>query len=186
MLTMFDERTNLAQQVADELKKYFGEKLVPRRFRAISGWRRHLVMASRRCFTTCVRGGRQSYIRLAKELLERYAAERDAFVERLRLIYVNIDCYQYLLQSYKSDCRSESVLKTSLCSITAILPSARAITIGVPFALSGWACQGEMFPRCVPGSFAHLPFFIGARRACRINARSASPMLETSILCAYI
>src|SRR6266436_3672547 len=37
VLTMFDERTNLAQQVADELKKYFGEKLctttIPRNIR---------------------------------------------------------------------------------------------------------------------------------------------------------
>src|SRR3981081_2158919 len=29
VLTMFDDRTNLAQQVAAELKKYFGEKLCP-------------------------------------------------------------------------------------------------------------------------------------------------------------
>src|SRR3977135_1236120 len=37
VLTMFDERTNLAQQVAEELKKYFGEKLctttIPRNIR---------------------------------------------------------------------------------------------------------------------------------------------------------
>src|SRR5260370_28027116 len=37
VITMFDERTNLAQQVAEELKKYFGEKLctttIPRNIR---------------------------------------------------------------------------------------------------------------------------------------------------------
>ncbi|MGB9490788.1 MAG: AAA family ATPase, partial [Terriglobales bacterium] len=37
VLTMFDERTNLAQQVADELRKYFGDKLcktsIPRNIR---------------------------------------------------------------------------------------------------------------------------------------------------------
>jgi hypothetical protein len=66
------------------------------------------------------------------------------------------------------------------CSVTALLPSARAITVGFPLALSG----SELYPQCVPGSFAHLPFFIGARRYCRINAEVAGLVLEKSILCA--
>jgi len=73
VLTMFDERTNLAQQVADELKKYFGEKLctttIPRNIRlaeAPSHGKAALVYDVRS-------RGAESYIRLAKELLDRLA-----------------------------------------------------------------------------------------------------------------
>jgi len=71
---MFDERTNLAQQVAAELKKYFGEKLctttIPRNIRlaeAPSHGKAALVYDVRS-------RGRRVYIRLAKELLDRQAA----------------------------------------------------------------------------------------------------------------
>lgn len=74
VLTMFDERTNLAQQVSDELKKYFGEKLcrttIPRNIRlaeAPSHGQPALVYDVRS-------RGAESYIRLAKELLDRQAA----------------------------------------------------------------------------------------------------------------
>ena len=73
VLTMFDERTNLAQQVADELKKYFGDKLctttIPRNIRlaeAPSHGQPALVYDVRS-------RGAESYIRLAKEILERQA-----------------------------------------------------------------------------------------------------------------
>ncbi len=73
VLTMFDERTNLAQQVADELKKYFGAKLctttIPRNIRlaeAPSHGKPALVYDVRS-------RGAESYIRLAKEILERQA-----------------------------------------------------------------------------------------------------------------
>jgi chromosome partitioning protein len=76
VLTMFDERTNLAQQVADELKKYFGEKLcattIPRNIRlaeAPSHGQPALVYDVRS-------RGAESYIRLAKEILDRRAAVR--------------------------------------------------------------------------------------------------------------
>ena len=43
-----------------------------------------------------------------------------------------------------------------------------------------WLCQagpskGQLLPQCVLGSFAHLPFFIGARRYCPISARNGWP-----------
>jgi chromosome partitioning protein len=74
VLTMFDERTNLAQQVSEELKKYFGEKLcrttIPRNIRlaeAPSHGQPALVYDVRS-------RGAESYIRLAKEILDRQAA----------------------------------------------------------------------------------------------------------------
>jgi chromosome partitioning protein len=74
VLTMFDDRTNLAQQVKNELKKYFGEKLctttVPRNIRlaeAPSHGMPALVYDPRS-------KGAESYIRLAKEIIERQPA----------------------------------------------------------------------------------------------------------------
>ena len=74
VLTMFDERTNLAQQVMTELKKYFGEKLcattIPRNIRlaeAPSHGKAALVYDPRS-------KGAESYIRLAKEIIERQPA----------------------------------------------------------------------------------------------------------------
>ena len=71
VLTMLDERTNLAQQVMTELKNYFGEKLcrttVPRNIRlaeAPSHGKAALVYDPRS-------KGAESYIRLAKEILGR-------------------------------------------------------------------------------------------------------------------
>ncbi len=74
VLTMFDERTNLAQQVMSELKNYFGEKLcrttIPRNIRlaeAPSHGKAALVYDPRS-------KGAESYIRLAKEIIERQGA----------------------------------------------------------------------------------------------------------------
>src|SRR5579864_2357106 len=71
VLTMFDDRTNLAQQVMTELKNYFGEKLcrtnIPRNIRlaeAPSHGKAALVYDPRS-------KGAESYIRLAKEIIER-------------------------------------------------------------------------------------------------------------------
>jgi chromosome partitioning protein len=71
VLTMFDDRTNLAQQVMAELKNYFGEKLcqttIPRNIRlaeAPSHGKAALVYDPRS-------KGAESYIRLAKEIIER-------------------------------------------------------------------------------------------------------------------
>ncbi len=69
VLTMFDERTNLAQQVAEELRKYFGDRMcattIPRNVRlaeAPSHGKPALVydIKSR---------GAESYLKLAKEIL---------------------------------------------------------------------------------------------------------------------
>ncbi len=74
VLTMLDERTNLAQQVMAELKRFFGEKLctatIPRNIRlaeAPSHGKAALVYDPRS-------KGAESYIRLAKELLGRHLA----------------------------------------------------------------------------------------------------------------
>jgi chromosome partitioning protein len=74
VLTMFDERTNLAQQVSEELKKYFGEKLcrttIPRNIRLAEA-----PSHGQPALMYDVRSrGAESYIRLAKELLDRQAA----------------------------------------------------------------------------------------------------------------
>src|SRR5260370_8385640 len=77
VLTMYDERTNLAQQVSQELKKFFGDKLlktvIPRNIRlaeAPSHGRPALLYDPRS-------KGAESYIRLAKELIDR-ASKADA------------------------------------------------------------------------------------------------------------
>ena len=74
VLTMFDERTNLSQQVKNELKNYFGDKLcsttVPRNIRlaeAPSHGKAALMYDPRS-------KGAESYIRLAKEIFERQAS----------------------------------------------------------------------------------------------------------------
>jgi chromosome partitioning protein len=71
VLTMFDDRTNLAQQVMSELKNYFGDKLctttIPRNIRlaeAPSHGKAALVYDPRS-------KGAESYIKLAKEIIER-------------------------------------------------------------------------------------------------------------------
>jgi chromosome partitioning protein len=72
VLTMLDDRTNLAQQVIAELKKFFGDKLcaasIPRNIRlaeAPSHGKAALVYDPRS-------KGAESYIRLAKEIIERH------------------------------------------------------------------------------------------------------------------
>jgi len=83
VLTMFDERTNLAQQVASELRNFFGEKLcittIPRNVRLAEA-----PSHGKPALLYDVRSrGAESYIRLAKEIMDRAArpqpdAPRDA------------------------------------------------------------------------------------------------------------
>lgn len=75
-LTMFDERTNLAQQVAAELKNFFGDRLlstsIPRNVRlaeAPSHGQPALLYDPRS-------RGSEAYIRLAKEIMERVLDRR--------------------------------------------------------------------------------------------------------------
>ena len=74
VITMFDERTNLAQQVAEELRNHFGEMLcrttIPRNIRlaeAPSHGKPALIYDARS-------RGAESYIRLAKEIIERQSS----------------------------------------------------------------------------------------------------------------
>jgi len=71
VLTMYDDRTNLAQSVANELKNYFGDLLcsstIPRNVRlaeAPSHGKPALLYDPRS-------RGAESYIRLAKEIMDR-------------------------------------------------------------------------------------------------------------------
>ncbi|MGA8763334.1 MAG: ParA family protein [Candidatus Sulfotelmatobacter sp.] len=83
VLTMLDERTNLAQQVVGELKKFFGAKVysvtIPRNIRlaeAPSHGKPALVYDPRS-------RGAESYIRLAKEILDRASGFGSASAETL-------------------------------------------------------------------------------------------------------
>lgn len=71
VLTMYDDRTNLAQQVTHELRKYFGDKLlktvIPRNIRLAEApsYGKPVLLYDVRS------RGAESYIKLAKELMER-------------------------------------------------------------------------------------------------------------------
>jgi chromosome partitioning protein len=76
VLTMFDERINLAQQVNQELKKFFDDKLmatiIPRNVRLAEA-----PSYGKPALLYDVRSrGAESYIRLAKELMERLPAAK--------------------------------------------------------------------------------------------------------------
>jgi chromosome partitioning protein len=71
---MYDDRTNLAQQVTDELKKHFEDKLletiIPRNVKLAEA-----PSYGKPALLYDVRSrGAESYIRLAKELMERLHA----------------------------------------------------------------------------------------------------------------
>src|SRR6201981_2064072 len=90
VLTMLDERTNLAQQVMAELKKFFGEKLcaatIPRNIRlaeAPSHGLAALVYDPRS-------KGAESYIRLAKEIIGRHLAAAGEAGAISALVYIDM------------------------------------------------------------------------------------------------
>ena len=71
VLTMYDDRTNLAQQVTQELKRHFGDKLldtiIPRNIRLAEA-----PSYGKPALLYDVRSrGAESYIRLAKEIMDR-------------------------------------------------------------------------------------------------------------------
>jgi len=81
LLTMFDERTNLAQQVTSELKRFFGEKLftttIPRNVRlaeAPSHGKPVLLYDEKS-------KGAESYVQLAKEVISKHMPGFAAFPE---------------------------------------------------------------------------------------------------------
>ena len=81
LLTMFDDRTNLAQQVTAELKRFFGEKLltttIPRNVRLAEapshGKPAILYDAKSR--------GAESYIQLTREIVKKHIPDYKAFEE---------------------------------------------------------------------------------------------------------
>jgi chromosome partitioning protein len=80
VLTMYDDRTNLAQQVTQELRKHFGDKLletiIPRNIRLAEA-----PSYGKPALLYDVRSrGAESYIRLAKELMERIMQSQPADV----------------------------------------------------------------------------------------------------------
>ncbi|HEX6466800.1 MAG TPA: ParA family protein, partial [Terriglobales bacterium] len=83
VLTMFDERTNLSQQVANNLREYFGEKLyrttIPRNVRLAEApsHGKPVLMYDPRS------RGAENYIKLAKEVLERYLSRPEALAPSL-------------------------------------------------------------------------------------------------------
>ncbi len=82
VLTMYDERTNLAQQVANELKNYFGDRLcettIPRNIRLAEA-----PSHGKPALLYDVRSrGAEAYIRLAKEIMDKVLSEREATASR--------------------------------------------------------------------------------------------------------
>src|SRR5262249_8124162 len=95
VLTMYDDRTNLSQQVTQELKRYFAGKLletvIPRNVRLAEA-----PSYGKPALLYDVRSrGAESYIRLAKELMERQtkqssnAQATEEVVEDIELKRVN-------------------------------------------------------------------------------------------------
>ena len=81
VLTMFDDRTNLAQQVAAELKKHFGDKLcettIPRNIRLAEA-----PSYGKPAITYDPRSrGAESYIKLAKEIMSRAPSQDESKAE---------------------------------------------------------------------------------------------------------
>src|SRR6266436_5699797 len=81
LLTMFDDRTNLSQQVTAELKKFFGDKVftttIPRNVRlaeAPSHGKPVLLYDDRS-------RGAESYVQLAREIIAKHMPGFDAFAE---------------------------------------------------------------------------------------------------------
>jgi chromosome partitioning protein len=76
VLTMYDDRTNLAQQVTQELRRYFGDKLlgttIPRNIRLAEApsYGKPVLLYDVRS------RGAESYIKLAKEVMERILQAR--------------------------------------------------------------------------------------------------------------
>jgi chromosome partitioning protein len=78
LLTMYDDRTNLARQVAEDLKDFFGSEVlttvIPRSIRLAEApsYGKPILMYDPRS------KGAESYIRLAKEILENERSNREA------------------------------------------------------------------------------------------------------------
>jgi chromosome partitioning protein len=81
VLTMFDERTNLAQAVAADLRQFFGEKLlrttIPRNVRLAEA-----PSHGKPALLYDVRSrGAEAYIQLAKEIIDRHLPQAESRAE---------------------------------------------------------------------------------------------------------
>src|ERR1700761_9404698 len=89
VLTMYDDRTNLAQQVTQELRKYFGDKLlattIPRNVRLAEApsYGKPVLLYDVRS------RGAESYIKLAKELMDRMLKAPSASTEPISAEQIN-------------------------------------------------------------------------------------------------
>ena len=81
VLTMFDDRTNLAQQVTSELKRFFGDKVfattIPRNVRLAEApsHGKPVILYDDRS------RGAESYVELAKEIIAKHLPDFKAFAE---------------------------------------------------------------------------------------------------------
>ena len=85
VLTMFDERTNLAQQVTSELKRFFGDKVfatrIPRNVRLAEApsHGKPVILYDDRS------RGAESYVELAKEIIAKHMPDSKPSLNPMRL-----------------------------------------------------------------------------------------------------
>jgi chromosome partitioning protein len=89
VLTMFDDRTNLAQQVTQELRQFFEDKMfnttIPRNVRLAEA-----PSYGKPALLYDVRSrGAESYIRLAKEIMDRIQAAKVSEISQIEISQVN-------------------------------------------------------------------------------------------------
>lgn len=69
LLTMYDGRLNLTQQVVDEVKRFSKIRYMPRRFRAMCACPRRPALANLSCTTTAVHAGARPTTNLRRNSL---------------------------------------------------------------------------------------------------------------------
>jgi chromosome partitioning protein len=89
VLTMFDDRTNLAQQVTQELRQFFEDKMfnttIPRNVRLAEA-----PSYGKPALLYDVRSrGAESYIRLAKEIMDRIQAAKVSEISQIEVSQIN-------------------------------------------------------------------------------------------------
>jgi chromosome partitioning protein len=89
VLTMFDDRTNLAQQVTQELRQFFEDKMfnttIPRNVRLAEA-----PSYGKPALLYDVRSrGAESYIRLAKEIMDRIQAAKVSEISQIEISQIN-------------------------------------------------------------------------------------------------
>ena len=150
VLTMFDERTNLAQQVASELRNFFGPRLltttIPRNIRLAEA-----PSHGKPALMYDVRSrGAESYIRLSKEILEAEVRRRQEIQAAKEQLVVVVgeqqgmemrptqDCDQNLRGPQESERPTETPVSAIVVSAaeTALEPAERGDADPVPESVS--------------------------------------------------